>query len=84
MAMPALSIVAREVIEAYHDDTNAHPVGTGPYILTSWTRKAKMVLEANPDYRGFVWDFAAGDPPATIRSSRRCGARRCRRSGASR
>jgi ABC-type transport system substrate-binding protein len=62
MAMPALSIVAREVIEAYHDDTNAHPVGTGPYILKSWTRKAKMILEANPDYRGFVWDFAAGDP----------------------
>jgi ABC-type oligopeptide transport system substrate-binding subunit len=25
--------VAREVIEAYSDDTQAHPVGTGPYIL---------------------------------------------------
>ncbi len=62
MAMPALSIVAREVIEAYPDDTNAHPVGTGPYILKSWVRKAKMVLDANPDYRGFVWDFAASDP----------------------
>ena len=62
MAMPALSIVAREVIEAYPDDTNAHPVGTGPYILKSWIRKAKMVLDANPDYRGFVWDFAASDP----------------------
>ena len=64
MAMPALSIVAREVIEAYGDDTNAHPVGTGPYMLKSWTRKAKIMLEANPDYRGFVWDFRRPDDPA--------------------
>ena len=49
--------VAREVIEAYGDDTLAHPVGTGPYVLKSWARGAKIVLEANPDYRGFVWDF---------------------------
>ena len=35
----------------------AHPVGTGPYLLKEWMRGAKIVLEANPDYRGFVWDF---------------------------
>ncbi|HEX8010546.1 MAG TPA: ABC transporter substrate-binding protein [Casimicrobiaceae bacterium] len=63
MAMPAMSAVAREVIEAYAEDTNAHPVGTGPYVLKSWTRKAKIVLEANPDYREVVWDFTgSGDP----------------------
>ncbi len=50
--------VAREVIEAYASDTMAHPVGTGPYMLTTWKRGAQMVLEANPDYRGFTWDFA--------------------------
>ena len=49
--------VAREVIEAYGDDTMAHPVGTGPYRLKSWSRGSKIILEANPDYRGFVWDF---------------------------
>jgi ABC-type transport system substrate-binding protein len=49
--------VAREVIEAYGDESIAHPVGTGPYMLKSWSRRAKIVLEANPDYRGFVWDF---------------------------
>jgi len=49
--------VAREVIDAYGDESIAHPVGTGPYILKSWSRRAKIVLEANPDYRGFVWDF---------------------------
>jgi ABC-type oligopeptide transport system substrate-binding subunit len=49
--------VAREVIEAYGDESIAHPVGSGPYMLKSWSRRAKIVLEANPDYRGFVWDF---------------------------
>ena len=49
--------VAREVIDAYGEDSIAHPVGTGPYMLKSWSRRAKIVLEANPDYRGFVWDF---------------------------
>jgi len=63
LAMPAMSAVAREVIEAYADDTNAHPVGTGPYRLSSWTRKARIVLDANPDYREDVWDFAGSDDP---------------------
>ena len=63
LAMPSMSAVAREVIEAYGEDSNAHPVGTGPYRLASWTRKAKIVLEANPDYREVVWDFAGSDDP---------------------
>src|SRR5579862_2662048 len=60
-AHTSLGAVAHEVIDAYRDDTLAHPVGTGPYVLKSWTRRAKMVLDANPDYRGFVWDFTATD-----------------------
>jgi ABC-type transport system substrate-binding protein len=56
-AHTSLGAVAREVIDAYGDDTMAHPVGTGPYALKSWTRRARIVLEANPNYRGFVWDF---------------------------
>ena len=62
-AMPALSAMAREVIEAYPEDTNAHPIGTGPYILTNWVRKSKIVLEANPDYRERIWDFEGSDDP---------------------
>ena len=54
--------VAREVVEAYGDDIAAHPVGTGPYVLKQWLRAAKMVMEANPDYRGFTWDFVASEP----------------------
>ncbi|TMH37770.1 MAG: heme-binding protein [Betaproteobacteria bacterium] len=63
MAMPAMSALAREVIEAYPDDSNAHPVGTGPYMLKSWTRKARIVLEANPDYREVIWDFVVSNDP---------------------
>jgi ABC-type transport system substrate-binding protein len=55
--------VAREVIEAYGDDAQAHPVGTGPYVLKEWRRAAKIVLEANPDYRKVVWDFKATSDP---------------------
>jgi ABC-type transport system substrate-binding protein len=56
LAMPATAAQAREVVEAY-EDSNAHPVGTGPYVLKKWVRGSKIILEANPDYRGVVWDF---------------------------
>jgi peptide/nickel transport system substrate-binding protein len=32
------------------DDYNRNPVGTGPYLLKSWTAGDRMVLEKNPDY----------------------------------
>jgi ABC-type transport system substrate-binding protein len=63
LAMPAMSAVAREVIDAYPEDTNAHPIGTGPYLFKTWLRKAKIVLEANPDYREVIWDFTGSDDP---------------------
>jgi len=61
MAHAPFGAVAREVVEAYGDDLPAHPVGTGPYQLKEWKRSNKIVLEANPDFRGFVWDFAVSD-----------------------
>jgi len=63
LAMPAMSIVAREVVDGYAEDTNAHPVGSGPYMLTRWVRGSKISLEANPSYHGFVWSFQAGTDP---------------------
>ena len=53
--------VAREVVEAYGNDIQAHPVGTGPYMLKEWRRAAKIVLEANPSYRKVTWNFTPGD-----------------------
>jgi ABC-type transport system substrate-binding protein len=57
IAHTAFGAVAREVIEAYANDTMAHPVGTGPYQLKEWKRGTKIVVEANPGYRGFAWDY---------------------------
>ncbi len=62
MAMPNVVPVAREVIEAYGADTTAHPVGTGPYVLRQWTRRSKIVLERNPNHRGYELDTRYADP----------------------
>jgi len=64
MALPALAPVAREVVDAYGADLPAHPVGTGPYVLKKWVPATKMILEANPGYRGMTWDFEPGDDPS--------------------
>jgi oligopeptide transport system substrate-binding protein len=63
MAMPNWGAVAREVIETYADDTNGHPVGTGPYLLKEWKRSNKIVLEANPEFRTVAWEAEAGSDP---------------------
>ena len=57
VAHTSFGAVAREVIEAYPNETDAHPVGTGPYMLSEWRRASRIVLVANPGYRGFTWDF---------------------------
>ena len=41
----------------------ANPVGTGAYRLKQWVRSSKIILDANPDYRGFVWDFQPSANP---------------------
>src|SRR5204863_8149568 len=68
LAHEPTSAVAREVIEAYGDEAcraMANPVGTGPYVLKQWIRSSKIILEANADYRGFIWDFKSTDPADT-------------------
>ena len=58
--------VAREVVEKYSGGSGqimANPVGTGPYRLAQWQRGSKIVLDANPDYRGFIWQFEASADP---------------------
>jgi oligopeptide transport system substrate-binding protein len=65
LAHEPTSAVAREVVEKYADVAGhvmENPVGTGPYRLKEWVRSSKIVLEANPDYRGFIWDFTSDNP----------------------
>jgi oligopeptide transport system substrate-binding protein len=64
LATNNFGVMAREVVERYgFEDIMAHPVGTGPYRLDKWTRGAKILLAANPGYRGFTWNFTAGSDP---------------------
>ncbi|WP_047238485.1 ABC transporter substrate-binding protein [Chromobacterium subtsugae] len=51
---------AREVIEAYGDNTNAHPVGTGPYMLKDWKPGNSMTLVRNPNFRSETFHYQAG------------------------
>ena len=51
LAFALSGAVAHEAIEAYGDESAAHPVGTGAFRLKSYTRSSKIVLEANPGYR---------------------------------
>ena len=53
--------LAREVVEKYGEDIGSHPVGTGPYRLTSWKRSSKMVFEPNPNFRE---EYYSGEPTA--------------------
>ncbi|TSH73873.1 heme-binding protein [Acinetobacter sp. RF15A] len=62
LAHQPAAAVAREVIEKYRNKAGFvmdHPVGTGPYLLSHWTPASRIILTANPNYRGFVWNFKA-------------------------
>jgi ABC-type transport system substrate-binding protein len=48
--------VAREVVEFYGDRIGEHPVGTGPFMIKSWQRSARIVLARNPGYREVLYD----------------------------
>jgi ABC-type transport system substrate-binding protein len=61
-ALPNVVPVAREVIEAYGNATNNHPIGTGPFRLKEWIPRSKIVLEKNPLYRGITLDESHADP----------------------
>jgi len=60
---PALDLPARMAVQSSNnvvqsptawktkgDDYNRNPVGTGPFVLKSWTAGDRMVLEKNPNY----------------------------------
>jgi ABC-type transport system substrate-binding protein len=55
-ATDILGAEAREVVEHYGNEVDAHPVGTGPFMLKEWRRASEIVLERNPDYRMRTYD----------------------------
>ncbi|MDP9045644.1 MAG: ABC transporter substrate-binding protein [Pseudomonadota bacterium] len=48
--------VAREVVEYYGDQIEAHPVGSGPFRLVEWRRSSFIAFERNPDFREMLYD----------------------------
>ncbi len=63
IAVPNTGAIAREVVDMYGLDFGAHPVGTGPYVLKEYKRSSRMVLEANPEYRGLTYAATGAVPP---------------------
>lgn len=61
LAMTATGAVAREVVEATGSDVGANPVGTGPFMMKSLTRRSKIVLEKNPGFRDEYVDVQYAD-----------------------
>ena len=48
--------VAREVVEFYGEQAEAHPVGTGPFKLVQWRRSSFIAFERNPGFREMFYD----------------------------
>ncbi|WP_338847562.1 ABC transporter substrate-binding protein [Massilia sp. W12] len=61
LAKSPTGAMAREVVETYGEQVSLHPVGTGAYMLHEYVPRSKIALKANPDYRGFTWDFKGED-----------------------
>ncbi len=55
LATPSCCIFSKANVEAAGDQFGmdvAQTIGSGPYMITGWTRNAEIVLEANPHYWG--------------------------------
>src|SRR5690349_11728612 len=53
-SMPDVSgaIVSRRAVEALGDRFKTSVAGSGPYMMAEWTPNQRVLLRANPDYRG--------------------------------
>jgi ABC-type transport system substrate-binding protein len=67
MAHLPTAVVSRAAVEFYKDKFNKHPVGTGPYMLTEQLPEQRIVLEANPIYRGGPTVEAGQSLPESVR-----------------
>lgn len=47
-----LAYMTTAILPANNADTNANPIGTGPYKFVSWTPQEEVVLVRNEDYWG--------------------------------
>ncbi|MCL4517198.1 MAG: ABC transporter substrate-binding protein [Firmicutes bacterium] len=52
LAMPPFGIASPAAFQKYGIDFGRHPVGTGPFALEKWLPGERIILQANPNYRG--------------------------------
>lgn len=50
LAMHHGVVVPREAVETYGINFSSHPVGSGPYVLTEWTRNYRLEFTRNPKW----------------------------------
>lgn len=50
ISLPAFAIASPSAITKYNENLKSHPVGTGPYMLESWTDSGEIVLVQNKNY----------------------------------
>lgn len=61
LAMPAASVVAREVVENYGPEFLNHPVGTGAFKVSEYNVTSKIIYVKNPTFRKEVYP-SEGEP----------------------
>ena len=50
LAMPQAAIVSPAAAEQFGEEFSVNPVGTGPFVFSSYTADTEVVLTRNPDY----------------------------------
>lgn len=56
LTLPYTCVVKKKAVDAYGEKFKLHPVGTGPFTLTSFEANQKIVLAKNKSY----WEVEAG------------------------
>jgi oligopeptide transport system substrate-binding protein len=54
IALPFTYVMDKATVAKWGNQVNRHPVGTGPFMMTSWTAGQEIVMKRNPNY----WDAA--------------------------
>ena len=62
LASPNAGVVSRRAVERFGGDFARHPVGSGPFVLESWTANYKLILRRNPEYRKEFFPGAKSEP----------------------
>jgi ABC-type transport system substrate-binding protein len=50
IALPFCYVMDKGTVAQYGAQVNHHPVGTGPFVMESWTSGQEIVMKRNPNY----------------------------------